>query len=102
MLRETNGESIAIKRDYDVASASVSSMRCDAITASALNIARSKAAELIVRGLVNLNYEPAKSVSAPIKDGDVISARGYGKFKVQTDGRLTKKGRIHVDIYKYK
>ena len=95
-------DSIEIKRDYDMVSATVSSLRCDAVIASALNIARSKASELIERGLVNLNYEQAKSVSAPVKDGDVISARGYGKFKIQTDGHLTKKGRIHVNVCKYK
>lgn len=95
-------DSIEIKRDYEIVSATVSSLRCDAVIASALNTARSKAAELVERGLVNLNYEQAKSVSSPIKDGDVISARGYGKFKIQTDGHLTKKGRIHINVCKYK
>jgi len=92
---------ISIKREFQKLSSTVSSLRCDAVVASALNLARSKACELIERGLVTHNYEQLKSVSAQVKDGDVFSARGYGKFKVSTDGHLTRKGRIHIDIYKY-
>lgn len=92
---------ISIKREFQKLSSTVSSLRCDCVVASALNLARSKACELIERGFVTHNYEQLKSVSAQVKDGDVLSARGYGKFKVSTDGHLTKKGRIHIDIYKY-
>ncbi len=92
---------ISIERQFQKLSSTVSSLRGDAVVASALNLARSKASELIERGLVTLNYEQLKSTSAQIKNGDVLSARGYGKFKIVTDGHLTKKGRIHIDIYKY-
>ncbi|MBO5743291.1 MAG: hypothetical protein J6R68_03320 [Clostridia bacterium] len=94
-------DDISIKREYQMLSSTVSSLRCDAVIASALNLARSKACELIGRGLVTHNYEQLKSVSSPIKNGDVLSARGYGKFKILTSGNLTKKGRIHIDICKY-
>ena len=100
--KEENIGDLGIKRDYDVISSTVSSLRCDSIVASALNLSRAKAAELIERGYVNLNYEQAKSVSQNIKNEDVLSVRGYGKFGVQTDGTLTRKGRIHVNILKYK
>lgn len=94
-------DEIVIKREYQMLSSTVSSLRSDAVIASALNLARSKACELIERGLVTHNYEQLKSVSAPVKNGDVLSARGYGKFKILTSGNLTKKGRIHIDICKY-
>lgn len=94
-------DEIAIKREYQMLSSTVSSLRSDAVIASALNLARSKACELIQRGLVTHNYEQLKSVSSPIKNGDVLSVRGYGKFKILTSGNLTKKGRIHIDICKY-
>ncbi len=99
---EENIGDLGIKRDYDIISSTVSSLRCDSIVASALNLSRAKAAELIERGYVNLNYEQARSVSQGIKNEDVLSVRGYGKFSVQTDGKLTKKGRIHINILKYK
>ncbi len=95
-------DDLEIKRDFDEISSTVSSLRCDCVIASALNLARGKAAETIERGLVTLNYEMAKSVSQPIKDGDVISVRGSGKFKIRTDGHLTKKSRIHITVCKYK
>ena len=97
-----NIKGLEIKRDFDEISSTVSSLRCDCVIASALNLARGKAAEIIDRGLVTLNYETAKSVSQSIKDGDVISVRGSGKFKILTDGHLTKKGRIHITVCKYK
>ena len=101
ITKEESLQTLEIKREYNVVSSTVSSMRCDSMVSSALNIARGKAVELIGRGLVTLNYETAKSSHQLIKDGDVISVRGHGKFKVQTDGHLTKKGRIHVNICKY-
>ncbi len=101
VTKEQSLQSLEIKREYNMVSSTVSSMRCDSIVSSALNLARGKAAELIERGLVTLNYETAKSSHQLIKDGDVISVRGHGKFKVQTDGHLTKKGRIHVNLCKY-
>lgn len=101
VTKEPSLQRLGIKREYNVVSSTVSSMRCDSIVASALNLARGKASELIERGLVTLNYETAKSSHQLIKDGDVISVRGHGKFKVQTDGHLTKKGRIHVNLCKY-
>lgn len=100
--KEENIDDINIKRDFDIISSTVSSLRCDSVVASALNLSRSKAAELIERGYVIFNYEQAKSAAKVIKDGDVFSVRGYGKFRVQTDGSLTRKGRIHINIFRYK
>lgn len=101
ITKEESLQTLEIKREYNIMPSTVSSMRCDSIVSSALNLARGKAVDLISRGLVTLNYEIAKSSHQIIKDGDVISVRGHGKFKVQTDGHLTKKGRIHVNICKY-
>ncbi len=101
ITREDNPEAISVKKNFETISSTVSSLRCDSIVASAANLARAKAAELIEKGLVTLNYEAAKSAHQPVKDGDVISVRGCGKFKLRTEGNLTKKGRIHVDILKF-
>lgn len=102
ITREDNLENINIKRDFENISSTVSSMRCDSIVSSALNLARGKADELIEKGQVTLNYEIAKTLHQMIKNGDVLSVRGYGKFRVQTDGKLTRKGRIHINLLKYK
>ncbi len=102
VTKEENLFNLEIKRDFESVSSTVSSMRCDSIVSSALNLARGRASELIEKGLVSLNYEIVKVSHREIKDGDTISVRGHGKFKVQTDGSLTKKGRIHINLLKYK
>lgn len=94
-------EEIEIKRNFETYDSTVSSLRLDSVTASCIKKARSTSAELIQRGLVLLNYKEATSLSAPIKDGDIVTVRGFGKFLVKTDGYVTKKGRIHIEINKF-
>jgi len=98
---EDSADDLEVRRNFLSFSATLSSLRCDSVIAAALKTSRSKAVELIGRGLVTYNYEPVRSSHQNVADGDVFSIRGYGKFKVQTQGNLTKKGRIHVDILKY-
>lgn len=94
-------EDLKIQRNYQSFLATVSSLRCDSVIAAALKISRSKATEFIDHGQATHNYEMVKSSHRIVSDGDTLSVRGHGKFKVQTDGTLTKKGRIHVNILKY-
>ena len=94
-------EDLTIRREYITYDSTVSSLRLDSVTASSVKKARSAASELILRGLVLLNYKEATSVSAPVKDGDILTVRGFGKFLIKTDGYVTKKGRIHIEINKF-
>lgn len=36
-----------------------------------------------------------------VKEGDLISVRGLGKFRFEEAGKITKKNRISVTIQKY-
>ena len=101
VFKEESPELLKIERNYNVISATVSSLRCDSVIAAALKLSRTKASELIDRGLATHNYEIIKSSHRMVEDDDVLSVRGYGKFKVKTTGNLTKKGRVHIDILKY-
>ena len=89
------------QRSFKQKDDTVASMRIDCIISSALNMSRGNSLEAIKRGFVTLNYEEVESASANVGDGDVISVRGYGKFIVETDGLLTKKGRYHIHIKQY-
>lgn len=96
-----SADAVSTERKYQKLSATVSSLRLDCVVSAASGKSRSAAAQLIERSYVSANYKTASSVSAPVKDGDIITVRGVGKFLIQTDERLTRKGRIHIDIYKY-
>lgn len=79
----------------------VSSLRLDAVVSAFTKKSRGFSSELIKKGLVNLNYVPALSVSQSVCDGDVISAKGFGKSVINTDNTLTKKGRINITVKYY-
>lgn len=82
-------------------SGTVAGIRLDSVLSVALKTSRSKAAELICGGAVSLNWEETDSVSKTVCEGDMISVKGKGRFKVKRIGDLTKKGRYAAVIEKY-
>lgn len=79
----------------------VSSLRLDAVLSLGLGISRARAVELIGQGLVYLNWEVSESVSLQINEGDLISARGFGRMRLMEIGGLTRKGRTGIVIEKF-
>ena len=79
----------------------VATLRLDAVTAAGFSMSRGKAAELIAAGKVQKNYREAAKGDAPVAQGDVISARGLGKFEVAEVGGLSKKGRTGILLRRY-
>ena len=79
----------------------VSTLRLDAGAASGFSMSRGKAQELISSGRVQLNYRETLKSDAPVAQGDVISARGLGKFEVAEVGGLSKKGRTGILLRRY-
>lgn len=79
----------------------VASERLDCIVASIFNLSREKAQNLIRAALVEFNYETAQKIDLKVQAGDIISARGYGKYIVRDLSEHTKKGRIRLFADKY-
>lgn len=76
----------------------VSSMRLDVVLATVLNISRQKSQNLITAGRVKVNWTVREQVSFELQEGDILSARGFGRLKViMTEGR-TKKDKIRLQI----
>lgn len=75
----------------------VKSLRLDAVLGSMFGVSRTSAAELIRMGGARLNDLPCEKPDAPVKEGDLISCRGYGKGRLKTVGARSKKGRIFVE-----
>lgn len=80
----------------------VSSVRLDAVTAFCGRMSRSKAAAFIEGEKVSVNGQICTSVSRNVKEGEVLSLRGIGKFRFEHSGAPTKKGRIPLLILRYK
>ena len=79
----------------------VATLRLDAVTAAGFSMSRGKAAELIAAGKVQKNYREVAKGDAPVAQGDMISARGLGKFEVAEVGGLSKKGRTGILLRRY-
>jgi len=78
----------------------VSSLRMDAVAACSFGISRSECAKLILGEKLRCNGSIV-SASDPVKEGDVLTMRGYGKAKLVAINGQTKKERIHITIEKY-
>lgn len=81
--------------------ATVSSLRADALVGAAFNISRGKAQTLIDGEKVFVNWSSLLNGSKQLKEGDMISVRGLGRAKVSSIGGRTKKDRIVVTFLKY-
>lgn len=79
----------------------VSSLRLDAVSSTGFKMARGKAAALIEGGRVQLNWRECAKPDKLLAQGDVVSARGFGKFELAEVGGLTKKGRTSILLKRY-
>lgn len=79
----------------------VSSERFDCVVAAICNLSREKAQTSIRSGLCTLDYMTECECSANVKEGCVISVRGYGKYVIRDISQSTKKGRIRLVADKY-
>lgn len=79
----------------------VASPRLDSIVGSVFNISRSKAAGLISAEKIKVNWEICNQTNYTLRQGDIVSVRGKGKFKARELAGVTKKGRNIIFIDKY-
>lgn len=79
----------------------VASPRFDAIVGGATKVSRSDALDLFRSKKVTLNGRLCERNSMTLKDGDVFSIRGYGKFMFCGSGNETRKGRVYVKLKRY-
>ena len=79
----------------------VSSVRLDSILSVAFHSSRSSLTGLIEGGKVFVNSREVLSNSYSLKENDVVSVRGLGKFIYAGTSYQTKKGRYSVKILLY-
>ena len=75
--------------------------RLDAVLAAACRLSRSEAQRLIGAGLVKLNHVPNTHADAHLSEGDLISARGYGRVRAVAFQGESRRGRQVVQVFKY-
>ncbi len=78
----------------------VTSQRIDTITANVFNQSRSKVADFIKGKNVKVNWQVIDQVDFVLEQGDIVSLRGFGRYKFLEQEGNTKKGRIRIKIGK--
>ncbi len=94
--------SLSAQQSFEDFGSTVASLRLDCIVSAAAKISRENAARLIRSERISVNHLPVVSVSRELSEGDVITVRGSGKFILNGVNGTTKKGRIHINLRKYK
>ncbi|MDE5583465.1 MAG: RNA-binding protein [Ruminococcus sp.] len=90
-----------VKQEFTDINGTVASLRLDCIVSLATGKSRGDSATLIRSEKVEVNHFPVKSVSAEIRENDIISVRGFGRFILSEVGATTKKDRIHITVKKF-
>ncbi|WP_134700287.1 RNA-binding protein [Ammoniphilus sp. YIM 78166] len=76
----------------------VSSTRADVVAGDVFRLSRSKILPPIRAGHLKVNWMVVDSPSYPLREGDMVSLRGYGRFKVIKDEGVTRKGNTRLEI----
>ena len=79
----------------------VSSLRLDSLLALAFSTSRSKLVSYIENGRVFVNGKLITSNGYQIKEDDIVSVRGLGRFQYKELVSKTKKERLYVTIHLY-
>ncbi len=79
----------------------VASVRLDSLLSLAFGSSRSSLAPLIEGGRVFVNGKLITSNGYTLKEGDLVSVRGMGRFAYVSAGGQSKKGRSYVTVKRY-
>ncbi|MEW4354259.1 YlmH/Sll1252 family protein [Streptococcus pneumoniae] len=98
-LKEVSWEERLVSDDRsDTKDILVSSLRLDKLIAAAFHLSRALSADLIAKKQVKVNYEMVDNPSKLIHKDDLMSVRGYGRFKVIGEQGLSKNGKHKIKI----
>lgn len=86
---------------FEEVTGTVASVRLDSLLSLAFSASRSKLASLIEGGRVFVSGKLTTTNSYQVKENDIISVRGMGRFKYNGILSRTKKGRCYVSLHKY-
>ncbi len=87
--------------EFKMMKGSISTARIDSVLTICCGTSRSEAVEYIMSKKVFINGRLIEANSITLKNGDVISVRGIGKFIYTGVLSETKKGRVYIELKKY-
>ncbi len=97
----TPPENVHFTPKVEVITGSVASVRLDSLLSLAFRTSRSSLTGMIEGGKVFVNAKLVTSNGYKVKENDLISARGLGRFRYCGVSSETRKGRLIASIEKY-
>ena len=79
----------------------VSSMRLDCVVSELLKTSRGKAEEIIKEQRVFVNFENIDKLTKQIKENDLITVRGKGRFEISKIEGITRNNRVKLIVNKF-
>jgi RNA-binding protein YlmH len=76
----------------------VASPRADAIIARVYNLSRKDTIPYFTEKKVSVNGHIVENNDKILSEGDSVSVRGFGKFNILSEGGLSKKGKLNLNI----
>lgn len=101
MVSQEDTQAFFYTPKYEEITGNVASVRLDSILSIAFGSSRSKLVAWIEGGKVFANGKLMTTNSYQLKEGDIISVRGMGRFKYNGIQSQSRKGRYFVSLYKY-
>lgn len=94
--------SISLKENHEkVFSISVSSNRIDSILSRIIPCSRSMSVTYLKEGKVSLFYQEVDNSSLLLEEGDILSIRGVGKYRIGKILGRSKSGKMILEVIKY-
>jgi len=90
-----------IEKEFKELEVIISSLRLDCVVSELVKTSRSKANEIIKEQRIFVNYAEEENNSRTLKEGDILTIRGKGKFIIDKSLGYTKKNRIILRILQY-
>ncbi|MBO5348409.1 MAG: hypothetical protein J6A89_01115 [Clostridia bacterium] len=90
-----------IEKHFEDIKIITSSLRLDNIISELAKTSRNKATEILLQERVFINYQNETKNTKLVKEKDVISIRGKGKFFIDEIVGNTKKGNFIINVKKY-
>ena len=85
----------------ETVSLNVNSLRADCVVAAAYNLSRGNTEKLFAAQKIFVDGKLLLSGAVPLKEGNIVSVRGTGRFIYRTTTGNSKKGRLFITIEKY-
>jgi RNA-binding protein YlmH len=101
MIKSISSLEQIITPDFEEITGTVASIRLDSVIGVAFRGSRSSMMGLIEGGKVHVNGKMITSNGYHLKEKDIVSVRGYGKFQYEKMLSETKKGRSRIQINRY-